>query len=144
MRDAAQRAQALEFIERKFESFAGNVGERGRSLSGGERQRLSIARALLKDPPILILDEATSALDTDTEAKVMRALDEVMRGRTTFVIAHRLSTVRKASRILVFDQGRIVESGTFDELVKTGGRFARLAQQQFISTRPIDDPVAVD
>jgi len=144
MRDAAQRAQALEFIERKFESFAGNVGERGRSLSGGERQRLSIARALLKDPPILILDEATSALDTDTEAKVMRALDEVMRGRTTFVIAHRLSTVRKASRILVFDQGRIVESGTFDELVKAGGRFARLAQQQFISTRPIDDPVAVN
>src|SRR5450759_2605774 len=81
------------------------------------RQRLSIARALLKDPPILILDEATSALDADTEAKVMRALDEVMKNRTTFVIAHRLSTVRKASRILVFDMGRIVEAGTFDELV---------------------------
>jgi glucan exporter ATP-binding protein len=144
MRNAAKRAQALEFIERKFESFSGTVGERGRSLSGGERQRLSIARALLKDPPILILDEATSALDADTEAKVMRALDEVMNGRTTFVIAHRLSTVRKASRILVFDQGKIVESGTFDELVKAGGRFARLAQQQFISARPIDDPVAVD
>jgi len=144
MRDAAERAQALEFIERKFHGFADNVGERGRSLSGGERQRLSIARALLKDPPILILDEATSALDADTEAKVMRALDEVMKGRTTFVIAHRLSTVRKASRILVFDRGRIVEKGSFDELVNAGGRFARLAQQQFISAKPIGYPVTVN
>jgi len=127
MREAAKRAQALEFIERSFKGFGGAVGERGRSLSGGERQRLSIARALLKDPPILILDEATSALDADTEAKVMRALDEVMKDRTTFVIAHRLSTVRKASRILVFDAGRIVEAGTFDELVMAGGRFASLA-----------------
>ena len=144
MRNAVKRAQALEFIERKFHGFEDNVGERGRSLSGGERQRLSIARALLKDPPILILDEATSALDADTEAKVMRALDEVMKGRTTFVIAHRLSTVRKASRILVFEMGRIVEKGTFDELVNTGGRFARLAQQQFISAEPIGFPVEVD
>ena len=109
-----------------------------------ERQRLSIARALLKDPPILILDEATSALDADTEAKVMRALDEVMKGRTTFVIAHRLSTVRKASRILVFDMGRIIEQGTFDELVNAGGRFARLAEQQFITTAPIPFPVTVN
>jgi ATP-binding cassette subfamily B protein len=133
MSNAAERAQALDFINRKFDGFADNVGERGRSLSGGERQRLSIARALLKDPPILILDEATSALDADTETKVLRALDEVMKGRTTFVIAHRLSTVRKASRILVFDRGKIVERGTFDELVSAGGRFARLAQQQFMS-----------
>jgi ATP-binding cassette subfamily B protein len=140
MRAAAERAQALEFIDRKFESFDGSVGERGRSLSGGERQRLSIARALLKDPPILILDEATSALDTDTEAKVMRALDEVMRNRTTFVIAHRLSTVRNASRILVFDMGRIIESGTFDDLVRAGGRFARLAQTQFMSAAPAISP----
>jgi ATP-binding cassette subfamily B protein len=144
MRDAVERAQALEFIERKFHGFEDNVGERGRSLSGGERQRLSIARALLKDPPILILDEATSALDADTETKVMRALDEVMKGRTTFVIAHRLATVRKATRILVFDKGRIVEKGTFEELVNAGGRFARLAQQQFISAEPIGYPVAVD
>ena len=143
MRDAVKRAQALEFIDRKFQGFGDNVGERGRSLSGGERQRLSIARALLKDPPILILDEATSALDTDTEAKLMRALDEVMKGRTTFVIAHRLSTVRKATRILVFDKGRIVEKGTFDELVNAGGRFARLAQQQFISAEPIGYPITV-
>jgi glucan exporter ATP-binding protein len=136
MRDAVRRAQALEFIERKFEGFNDRVGERGRALSGGERQRLSIARALLKNPPILILDEATSALDADTEAKVMRALDEVMKNRTTFVIAHRLSTVRKASRILVFDGGRIVETGTFDDLVKAGGRFARLAQTQLIAPEP--------
>jgi glucan exporter ATP-binding protein len=136
MRDAVRRAQALDFIERKFEGFDGLVGERGRSLSGGERQRLSIARALLKDPPILILDEATSALDADTEAKVMQALDEVMKNRTTFVIAHRLSTVRKASRILVFDGGKIVEAGTFDELVQAGGRFASLARTQLISAEP--------
>jgi len=136
MRDAVRRAQAIEFIERKFEGFDGSVGERGRSLSGGERQRLSIARALLKDPPILILDEATSALDADTEAKVMQALNEVMKGRTTFVIAHRLSTVRKASRIFVFDAGRIIEAGTFDDLVKAGGRFASLAKTQFISVEP--------
>ena len=98
-------------------------------LSGGERQRLSIARALLKDPPILILDEATSALDAVTEAKVNAALDEVMKGRTTFVIAHRLSTIRNATRILVFDNGRVIENGTFDELVAKGGRFAELAQR---------------
>jgi ATP-binding cassette subfamily B protein len=101
-------------------------------LSGGERQRLSIARALLKDPPILILDEATSALDAVTEAKVNAALDEVMRGRTTFVIAHRLSTIRNATRILVFENGRVLESGTFDELVAKGGRFAALARAQFM------------
>jgi ATP-binding cassette subfamily B protein len=136
IRDAASRAQALEFIDRKFHGLADKVGERGRSLSGGERQRLSIARALLKDPPILILDEATSALDAATEGKVMMALDEVMKNRTTFVIAHRLSTVRNASRILVFDAGRIIESGTFDELVAAGGRFAGLARAQFMVTEP--------
>lgn len=136
MRLAATRAQAMDFIDRKFHGFSDNVGERGRSLSGGERQRLSIARALLKDPPILILDEATSALDAGTEGKVMQALDEVMKGRTTFVIAHRLSTVRKASRILVFEAGRIVEAGTFDELVAQGGRLAELAKAQFIVTAP--------
>ena len=101
-------------------------------LSGGERQRLSIARALLKDPPILILDEATSALDAVTEAKVNAALDEVMKGRTTFVIAHRLSTIRNATRILVFENGRVMENGTFDELVAKGGRFAELARAQFM------------
>jgi glucan exporter ATP-binding protein len=132
MRTAAGRAQALDFIERNEQGFNANAGERGRMLSGGERQRLSIARALLKDPPILILDEATSALDAITEAKVNAALDEVMRGRTTFVIAHRLSTIRKATRILVFEHGRVIESGTFDELVTKGGHFAEMARAQFM------------
>jgi ATP-binding cassette, subfamily B, beta-glucan exporter len=132
LRIAAHRAQALEFIERSEKGFETNAGERGRMLSGGERQRLSIARALLKDPPILILDEATSALDAVTEAKVNAALDEVMKGRTTFVIAHRLSTIRNATRILVFDNGQVIESGTFDELVAKGGRFAELARAQFM------------
>ena len=131
MRKAAERAQALDFIERSG-GFSTNAGERGRMLSGGERQRLSIARALLKDPPILILDEATSALDAVTEAKVNAALDEVMKGRTTFVIAHRLSTIRNATRILVFENGRVIESGTFDELVAKGGHFAELAKAQFM------------
>ncbi len=131
---ACERAQALDFILRHEGGLAANVGERGRGLSGGERQRLSIARALLKNPPILILDEATSALDAATEAKVTAALNEVMKGRTTFVIAHRLATVRNADRILVHDKGRIVESGTFEELVAKGGIFARLAQAQFLAS----------
>jgi ATP-binding cassette, subfamily B, beta-glucan exporter len=136
MREACARAQALDFIARSPEGFASRVGERGRALSGGERQRLSIARALLKDPPVLILDEATSALDAATEAKVQAALDEVMKNRTTFVIAHRLSTVRNATRILVFDEGRVIESGSFDELVRQGGRFAELARAQFMVSGP--------
>jgi ATP-binding cassette subfamily B protein len=132
MRNAAARAQALDFIEYNVEGFDAKVGERGRSLSGGERQRLSIARALLKDPPILILDEATSALDAATETHVLAALDEVMKNRTTFVIAHRLATIRNATRILVFDRGRIVETGTFEELQSLGGRFAQLTKAQFM------------
>jgi ATP-binding cassette subfamily B protein len=135
MRAAAAGAQALDFIDRNPDGFDAHVGERGRSLSGGERQRLSIARALLKDPPILILDEATSALDAATEQRVLAALDEVMKNRTTFVIAHRLATIRNATHILVFDGGRIVESGTFDELHKLGGRFTQLTKAQFL---PID------
>jgi ATP-binding cassette subfamily B protein len=132
LRAAAAGAQALDFIERSDLKFDTNAGERGRMLSGGERQRLSIARALLKNPPILILDEATSALDTVTEAKVNAALDTVMQGRTTFVIAHRLSTIRNATRILVFSNGKVIESGTFDELVARGGYFAGLAKAQFM------------
>ena len=131
IRDAAARAQALEFIDRNPDGLEARIGERGRLLSGGERQRLAIARALLKDPPILILDEATSALDPVTEARVSLALDEVMKGRTTFVIAHRLATVRDATRILVFANGRIVEIGTFSELQRRGGFFAELVAAQF-------------
>jgi len=137
MRDACARAQALDFIERNPRGFEASVGERGRLLSGGERQRLAIARALLKDPPILVLDEATSALDAATEAKVQAALDEVMTGRTTFVIAHRLATIRKARRIVVLDGGRIVERGTFDELVARSGHFAALAKAQFMVAAPM-------
>lgn len=132
MMDAIRRAQAEEFIQRTPDGLKANVGERGRALSGGERQRLAIARAILKDPPILILDEATSALDATTETKVKAALDEVMKGRTTFVIAHRLATIRNADRIFVFHEGRIVEQGSFDELVKLNGRFANLARAQFM------------
>jgi ATP-binding cassette subfamily B protein len=142
MRTAAARAQALDFIERGEQQFDTNAGERGRMLSGGERQRLSIARALLKDPPILILDEATSALDAVTEAKVNAALDEVMKGRTTFVIAHRLSTIRNATMILVFEHGRVIETGTFDELVEKDGHFAGLAKAQFMVQTNADTSLA--
>jgi len=144
MKTAASRAQALEFIERADKGFDTKAGERGRMLSGGERQRLSIARALLKDPPILILDEATSALDAVTEAKVNAALDEVMRGRTTFVIAHRLSTIRNATRILVFENGRVIENGTFDELVAKGGHFAELARAQFMVHENLKESASAD
>ena len=131
MAEALARAQASELVARTG-GVGSNVGERGRQLSGGERQRIAIARALLKDPPVLILDEATSALDATTERKVQLALDEVMKGRTTFVIAHRLATVRNADRIFVFHEGSIVEQGSFEELVRLNGRFATLARAQFM------------
>jgi ATP-binding cassette subfamily B protein len=131
---AVAAAEAATFIARKPEGLETLVAERGRSLSGGERQRLAIARAMLKDAPILILDEATSALDNATEARIQRALDRLTVGRTTFVIAHRLSTVRHADLILVLDQGRLVEQGRFDELIRQGGLFARLAEDgQFVA-----------
>jgi glucan exporter ATP-binding protein len=125
---AVAAAEAAAFIARKPEGLETLVAERGRSLSGGERQRLAIARAMLKDAPIMVLDEATSALDNATEARIQRALDALTRGRTTFVIAHRLSTVRNADMILVLEQGRLVEQGRFDELIQQGGLFARLAE----------------
>ena len=126
---AARAAQAHAFIVEKPEAYATPVSERGRSLSGGERQRLAIARAMLKDAPILILDEATSALDNATEARIKRAMDAVCQGRTTFVIAHRLSTVRNADVILVLDHGRVVEQGRYEELIRRNGLFSRLARQ---------------
>ena len=132
MRSACERAQVIDVIDRNPDGFNAVAGERGRMFSGGERQRLSIARALLKDPPILILDEATSALDALTDAKVQAALAEVMKNRTTFVIAHRLATIRNATRILVFQGGRIIETGSFDELMRLGGLFAELARTQFM------------
>lgn len=131
--DALKRAQAREVVEQMPAGLDTVLSERGRSLSGGERQRLSIARALLKDAPILILDEATSALDAGTEQKLKLALDEAMLGRTTFVIAHRLSTVRNATQILVFERGKVVERGNFEELVARKGRFNELARAQFMA-----------
>ena len=107
------------------------VGERGQRLSGGERQRIAIARAILRDPRILILDEATSALDTHSEAMIESALDRLLPGRTTIVIAHRLSTVRRADRIFYIEDGRLLEAGTQDELLALGGRYAALHAAQF-------------
>jgi len=127
---ACRMAEAHDFIMRQPHGYDTMVGERGASLSGGQRQRLAIARALLKDPPVLILDEATSALDAATEAKVAKALRALMAGRTTFIIAHRLSTVRDADEILVFEAGRIVERGNFQSLLAQGGRFADLVKTQ--------------
>ena len=130
----ARAAEAHDFIVVKPDGYATLVAERGRSLSGGERQRLAIARAMLKDAPIQILDEATSALDNATEARIQRALKNLTTGRTTFVIAHRLTTVREADQILVMQDGRLVEQGTFNELVQHGGLFAQLnAQGTFVA-----------
>jgi ATP-binding cassette subfamily B protein len=130
--EAARRAQCAEFIERFPERYATLVGERGVKLSGGQRQRIAIARALLKDPAILLLDEATSSLDSESEALIQQALAELLRGRTAFIVAHRLATVREADRIYVIEQGRAVESGTHDELIqRDGGTYRRLAEMQF-------------
>ena len=130
LEQACRLAEAHDFIARQPQGYDTMIGERGASLSGGQRQRLAIARAALKNPPILILDEATSALDAATEAHVARALATLMRGRTTFIIAHRLSTVRNADDILVFEGGRIVEQGNFDALLARNGQFAKLVHTQ--------------
>lgn len=130
---AAKAANALEFIERLPEGMDTLVGERGSSLSGGQRQRIAIARAILKNPKILILDEATSALDTESEKLVQEALERLMQGRTAFVIAHRLSTIKNADQIVVLREGKLVESGTHDELVAAGGLYQHLYSVQFAS-----------
>ena len=128
---AAQDALASEFIDRLPSGYETVVGERGVTLSGGQRQRIAIARAILRDAPILLLDEATSALDAESETLVQTALERLMKGRTTLVIAHRLATVLKADRIIVLDGGEIVEQGTHQQLVAQGGIYARLARLQF-------------
>jgi ATP-binding cassette subfamily B protein len=131
---AADMAHASEFIRRLPDGFATALGERGVTLSGGQRQRIAIARAILRDAPLLLLDEATSSLDAESETLVQTALEELMRHRTTLVIAHRLATVLSCDRILVLDQGRIVEQGTHASLVAAGGLYARLARLQFQGT----------
>ena len=130
LEEAAKQAEAHDFIMRQPNGYETLVGERGTTLSGGERQRLAIARALLKNPPILILDEATSALDSVTEARIQKALKVLMKGRTTFVIAHRLSTIRDAGQVVVLEHGRMVERGGYRELVEKGGAFATLVATQ--------------
>jgi ABC-type multidrug transport system fused ATPase/permease subunit len=131
---AAKAANCYEFIARLPEGFDTSVGERGVKLSVGEKQRVSIARALLKNAPILILDEATASVDTATERLIQEALEHLMRGRTSFVIAHRLSTIRNADQILVLRQGEIVERGTHEELLRRDGLYAKLARIQNTST----------
>ncbi|MBX4873092.1 glucan ABC transporter ATP-binding protein/ permease [Rhizobium bangladeshense] len=134
MRRAAEAAAAADFIETRQDRYDTHVGERGNKLSGGERQRIAIARAILKDAPILVLDEATSALDVETEARVKAAIDNLRQNRTTFIIAHRLSTVREADMVLFLDNGRVVEQGGFDELSQSNGRFAALLRASGILT----------
>ncbi len=140
VRRAADAAAATEFIERLPQGFDTIVGERGVTLSGGQRQRLAIARAILRDAPLLLLDEATSALDAENELLVQQGLANLMVGRTTIVIAHRLATIQKLKRIVVMDQGRVVGEGSHGELVRQGGLYARLAELQFAPNNPSDNP----
>jgi subfamily B ATP-binding cassette protein MsbA len=140
VRAAARSAHADEFITAMPDGYASEIGDRGVRLSGGQRQRIAIARAILKNPPILILDEATSALDTESERLVQSALARLMVGRTVLVVAHRLSTVRHADRIVVLDRGRIAEMGTHEELLRRGGLYTRLhAEEKAVSTVPLGE-----
>jgi subfamily B ATP-binding cassette protein MsbA len=129
--DVARSAHAMEFIDKLDNGIHSIVGDSGLMLSGGQRQRVAIARAFLKNAPILVLDEATSALDSESEQHIQQALSTLMKGRTTFVIAHRLSTIENANVIVVMDKGRIVESGTHQELISRNGQYAALHRIQF-------------
>ena len=131
--EAAKQANAWEFISKFPEGLGTEVGDRGIQLSGGQKQRIAIARAILKDPKILILDEATSALDSESEQLVQEALNKLMEGRTSFVIAHRLSTIRKADNIFVIDEGMIKETGKHDDLIASNGIYANLVELQGVN-----------
>jgi subfamily B ATP-binding cassette protein MsbA len=131
VRAAADAANASEFIDRLPEGMATRIGENGNRLSGGQRQRIAIARAVLKDAPILVLDEATAALDNESERLVQTALERLIPNHTTFVIAHRLSTIERADQVLVMESGRIVEAGTHADLLARGGLYAQLHRAQF-------------
>ncbi|MHC4788963.1 MAG: ABC transporter ATP-binding protein, partial [Planctomycetota bacterium] len=128
--EAARAANAHEFIVRLPDGYDTVIGERGQTLSGGERQRISIARAVLRNPRILILDEATASVDTETEVLIQSALERLVQNRTTFAIAHRLSTLRKANRLFVLDRGKMAEMGTHAELLESGGLYSRLCKLQ--------------
>jgi subfamily B ATP-binding cassette protein MsbA len=134
IRAAARAAHAEEFIAPLPEGYETSIGESGSSLSGGQRQRLAIARAIVKDPAILILDEATSSLDSESEQAIQKAMDEFVVGRTTLVIAHRLSTIQRADRIVVLENGRVAEMGTHRELIEKGGIYRRLYEIQFAAS----------
>jgi subfamily B ATP-binding cassette protein MsbA len=140
---AATAAQAHDFIRALPEGYATRIGEHGVKLSGGQRQRIAIARAMLKNAPILLLDEATSALDTESERLVQAALRDLMRGRTTLLIAHRLSTVIEADCIYVIDDGRVIESGRHAELLQAGGAYARLYRTALAEDTTLDDAAVV-
>jgi len=131
VREAATSAHAMEFIDKMPNGLHTKLGDDGGGLSGGQRQRIAISRAILKDAPVLVLDEATSALDNESEHRIQRALDNIMQGRTTIVIAHRLSTVENADRIVVMDAGRVVATGTHGALLEQGGLYAQLYHQEF-------------
>lgn len=136
---ALEAAHAAPFVRALPKGLDTNVGERGVKLSGGEKQRLSIARALLKNAPILLLDEATASVDSETERLIQQALDHLMQNRTSFVIAHRLSTIQNADRIYVLDGGKVVEQGTHTDLLERGGKYAELCRKSFLPDR--DSPL---
>ncbi len=140
VRAAAEAAQAHAFIERLPKGYDTPVGERGVKLSAGERQRLAIARVFLKDPGVVVLDEATSALDAESEHLVQRAFDRLFEGRTSIVIAHRLATVRRASRVVVLDRGAVAEQGTHEDLMARGGLYRRLCELQMLDAAPAVTP----